>query len=69
MLGLESSLLSGSELFGNDEVGELVEGLANVLEAFFELGGLLGGGGPGCRLGPEQPERCSEELALVRFVG
>jgi hypothetical protein len=53
VLGLDTSLLGGSELWRNDEVGEVDEGLADALEALLEFGGLLGGGGSGCRLGPD----------------
>jgi len=69
VLGLDPSLLRGRKLWRNREVDELHQGLADVLEAFLEFGGLLGSGGAGSRLGPDQAERCSEELAPVRIVG
>ncbi len=69
MLGLDPSLLRGRKLWRNREVDKLHQGLADVLEAFFKLGGLLGSGGAVSGLGPDQAERCSEELAPVRFVG
>ncbi len=37
---VEASLLGGSELFGNDKVGKAHQCLADVLETFFELGGV-----------------------------
>ncbi len=69
VLGLDPSLLGGRKLWWNREVDELHQGLADVREAFLEFGGLLGGGWPGSGLGPDQAERCSEQLAPVRFVG
>ena len=37
---VEASLLGGSELLGNDKVGKAHQCLADVLETFFELGGI-----------------------------
>ena len=37
---VEASLLGGSELIGNDKVGKAQQCLADVLETFFELGGV-----------------------------
>ena len=37
---VEASLLGGSELGGNDKVGKAHQCLADVLETFFELGGV-----------------------------
>ena len=55
----EPSLLGGSELEGNDELGEIQERLTNALEAMLELGGHGGGGGTGCGLGTHPAEGCS----------
>ena len=65
----EPSLLGGSELEGNDELGEIQERLTNAFEAMLELGGQGGGGGTGCRLGAHPAERCSEELVSVGLIG
>ena len=37
---VESSMLGRRELFGNDKVGKAHQCLADVLETFFELGGV-----------------------------
>ena len=55
----EPSLLGGSELEGNDELGESQERLTNVFEAMLELGSQGGGGGTGCGLGTHPAEGCS----------
>ena len=69
MLGLDTSLLRRRKLWRNREVDKFHQALVDVLEAFLEFGSLLGGGWPGSRLGPDQAERCSEELTPVRIVG
>ena len=56
---VEPSLLGGSELFGNDELGEIQECLTDAFEALLELGGEGGGGGARLRLGAHPAERCS----------